>query len=52
MAREADEADLAGFLGGFEGFDRAAGGEDGFEVLVGSDGVNLPQIEVVGLEVF
>ena len=50
VAGEADEADFALFLRFGEGFGGAAGGEDQFGIVVVDDFVDLPEIEMIGLQ--
>lgn len=52
VAGEADEAAEALLFRLFEGFDGAAGGEDAFDVGEFADGVDLPEVDVVGAEAF
>ena len=49
VAREADEAALAGLLRRLEGLHRSSGSEDLVDVILRLDGVDLPEVEVVGL---
>jgi len=46
----ADEAALAGLLRGDERFDRAAGREDLLDLRHLAHLVNLPQVEIIGLQ--
>ena len=49
VAGEADVADHALFLGFDEGFERAAGGEDLFDLVHAGDFVAGPEVEIVGV---
>ncbi len=50
MAGETDEADLALFLGFAKGFGGAIGADEQFGIVVKAYAMNLPEIEVVGLQ--
>src|ERR1700683_1248234 len=50
VASESDEADLAILLGFFERFGCAVGTNKQVGIVVESHAVNLPQIEVIGLQ--
>src|SRR5258708_39561642 len=50
MGGESEETALAGFLRGFESFDRAAGTEDAVHIRLFLNAVHLPEIDVIGLQ--